>query len=288
MIALTLGLIVGLGTALVLGKLKDRKSELAVSFLLPLLTYEMANGIYGGFGDYVYFSTPLGDFTTSEFIGLQTFLAWLIMLVYVRIRGRGAFEIDEFPSLFAFFWAITAFGLGLSASAWPALALPGLIIYALLAWRGWKNPFWILNARPCSGELEELSRKLGLGCLTDEKSYGVYNFEGTLLVGGRLREFPRWKKLIECVAKVREPGRNVNLFLHAIYLSAVPIGVLLGRGITTMLPLLILLLLSYYTTLKLSVSLTRRALRGECRAIAKEYAEFFKEKKRKRRGFIVD
>ncbi|WP_099210906.1 hypothetical protein [Thermococcus henrietii] len=88
MIALTLGVIVGLGTALALGKIKDRKSELAVSFLMPLLTYEMANGIYGGFGDYVYFSTPIGDFTTSEFIGLQTFIAWLIMLAYVGLRGQ--------------------------------------------------------------------------------------------------------------------------------------------------------------------------------------------------------
>ena len=286
MIALALGLVVGLGTALTLGKLKDRKSELAVSFLPPLLTYEMANGIYGGFGDYVYFSTPLGDFTTSEFIGLQTFIAWLIMLGYVRIRGRGAFEIDEFPGISAFFWTITAFGLGLSTSAWPALALPGLVIYALLAWRGWKNPFWILNARPCSGEPEELSRRFGLACLTDGESYGVYKFRKALLVGGRFKEFPRWRELMECFATL-ELGSNSNLFLHALYLSAVPLGILLGRGITTALALLFLALLSYYTALKLSVSLTMKALKNECRALAKEYAEFFR-KKRKRRKFVVD
>jgi hypothetical protein len=210
------------------------------------------------------------------------------MLGYVRIRGRGAFEIDEFPGISAFFWTSTDFGLGLSASAWPALALPGLVIYALLAWRGWKNPFWILNARPCSGEPEELSRRFGLACLTDGESYGVYKFRKALLVGGRFKEFPRWRELIECFAEVPEPERNVNLFLHALYLSAVPLGILLGRGITTALALLFLVLLSYYTALKLSVSLTMKALKNECRALAKEYAEFFKEKKRKQRGFIVD
>jgi len=288
MIALAFGLVFGLGTALALGKLKDRKSELAVSFLLPLLTYEMANGLYGGFGDYVYIPTPLGDFTASEFIGLQTFIAWLIMLAYIRLRGRNVFEIDEFPAISAFFWAITAFGLGLSASAWPALAIPGLAVYALLALSGGKDPLRAIKAVPCSGELKELSKKLGLECLSDETGYSAYKVKGTLLVGGLLREFPRWRELIECLAGVPEPGLRLNVFLHSLYLSAVPIGILLGRGITTALVLLILVLLSYYTALKLTVSLTRRALKDDCRALAKEYAEFFKEKKGKQRKLVVD
>lgn len=288
MIALALGLIVGLGTAFILGRLKDRKLGIAVSFLLPLITYEMANGIYGGFGEYTYFSTPLGDFGPSEFIGLQTFLAWLIMLAYVKLRGREAFEIDEFPSLSAFFWAIAAFGLGLSASAWPALAVPGLAIYALLAWAGSKNSFWAIKAVPCSGELRELSGKLGLGCLTDGTSYGAYKVKGTLLIGGSIMEFPRWRELVGCIAGVPEPGLKLNLFLHALYLLAAPVGILLGRGITTALILLIIILLSYYATLKLTVSLTKRALGRECESLAGEYIEFFREKKRKGRGLVVD
>ncbi|WP_145955391.1 hypothetical protein [Thermococcus henrietii] len=68
----------------------------------------------------------------------------------------------------------------------------------------------------------------------------------------------------------------------------VPIGVLLGRGITTALVLLVLVLLSYYATLKLTVSLAKTALGEECRPLAGEYLEFFREKKRKRLGFIVD
>ncbi len=52
--------------------------------------------------------------------------------------------------------------------------------------------------------------------------------------------------------------------------------------------LLIVVLLPYYATPKLTVSLTKRALgESECESLAGGYIELFREKKRKRLGLIV-
>ncbi|AJC72653.1 hypothetical protein X802_02100 [Thermococcus guaymasensis DSM 11113] len=48
MIALALGLIVGFGLAFLLGRGKGRKSEMATTLAVPLMVYEVAEGVYGG------------------------------------------------------------------------------------------------------------------------------------------------------------------------------------------------------------------------------------------------
>ncbi|MCD6523997.1 MAG: hypothetical protein J7K48_03235, partial [Thermococcus sp.] len=281
MIALALGLIVGFGLAFLLGKVKGRKSEMATTLAVPLMVYEVAEGVYGGWSGNVFIATPLGDFTPRELVGLETFLALLVVLVCVHLRARGTFEIDEFIGFSTFFWAMVGFGIGLSASGWSLLAIPGLILWGILMWASRRNPLVGLRATPCTDGLSELVSESGLKCLTDEESLGVYRINGYLLVGGKIGNFPRWREIVRCIAMAPEQRTVQRVIIGLIYLLPVPAGIILGDGIVTALTLLILAVLNYLTVAFLSVRSFQRALPEDCKGVMNEYKKFFKESKKR-------
>lgn len=287
MIALVMGVVIGLGLALLLGRLKDRKSEAAVALLMPLLTYQIAEGFHGGWSGNVFISTPFGDYPPEELVGLETFLSLLVALVYVHLRARKAFEIDEFISFSMFSWAMIGLGIGLSASAWPLMALLGAVLYGLLLWSSKRNPFAGLKAIPCTEEFEELVRKHGFKCLTDENSLGVYRVEGHLLIGGGLKNFPRWQEVVECVAKNPKCGNPLKVGIAFLYFLPIPVGIALGDGVVTALVLLLLAVLAYLLAAFLSVKAFQRALPKDCGEVMSEYKEFFRRNKKRKKTDIV-
>jgi len=281
MIALALGVIVGLGLAFLLGKVKGRKSEVATTLAVPLMVYEVAEGVYGGWSGNVFIATPLGDSTPKELIGLETFLALLVVLVCVHLRAGETFEIDEFIGFSMFFWAMVGFGIGLSASGWSLVAIPGLILWGILMWASRRNPLVGLRATPCTDGLSELVSESGLKCLTDEKSLGVYRINGYLLVGGKIGNFPRWREIVRCVVMTPEQRTVQRAIIGLIYLLPVPAGIILGDGIVTALTLLLLVVLGYLTVAFLSVRAFQRALPEDCKGVMNEYKKFFKESKKR-------
>ncbi|CAD5244553.1 hypothetical protein [Thermococcus camini] len=289
MIALALGLIVCLGTALVLGKLKGRSYELTMALNVPLLTYLIADGLYGdwkGIGN-VFFSTPLGDFTPSEMIGIQTFLAVLIIVAHLGLRGRNSLTVDEFSSIPPMFWVDFGTGIALASSALPVLALPGLVLYLALALLSEKNPLGWLSAEPCHGELGEFAVELGLKCLTDEESLSIYRLKGHIIVGGKARrDFPRWREVVKCLSELPETGR-FRLLPYLVGLIPLPVGIILGEGFVTALILVPLMLLLYLGTLIATVRRTRSLLPESCWEVMDEYVEFVRRNQKGKGGFVI-
>ncbi|NJE41824.1 hypothetical protein [Thermococcus sp. GR6] len=288
MIALVLGIIVGIGLALILGRLKGRAHELTMVMLTPVFTYIVAQWFYGGWEGNVFISTPLGDFKPSELIGLETFLTLFITLLYVNFRGKRALTIDELPGTSALVWAMTGLGIGLSASGWGLLLVPGVALYLFMIWLAHRDPFVGLKARPCGSELGEVASALGYNCLTDENSLSVYKLGNCLLVGGGLVEkFPRWKEVVECMGKVPDLGMGLKLAIHGIYLLPALVGVLMGDGPFTTMGLIALTLFVFFLNLTVTVTLTKGKVREECREVLEEYAEFFRKNKKKGRLDVI-
>ncbi|NJE31473.1 hypothetical protein E3E38_10505 [Thermococcus sp. 18S1] len=290
MIALALGLVVGVGTALLLGKLKGRVHELTMALYTPVFTYLIADGFYGGWRGNVFISTPLGDFTPEELIGIQTFLALLATITYVQFRGRKSLTIDEFPSTSALFWVMLGTGIALSSSALPALVLPGLMLYAIIVLLSERDPFGWLKAESCSGELGELAKSLRFECLTDRESLSVYRIKRHFILGGKvLSDFPRWRELVKCLAELPEAGKKLRAFGYALNLLPVPVGITMGEGLLTALVLTILVLPLYFGGPIISVKRTKTNIPEGCKGVMEEYAEFFrKNKKRGKLDVVID
>ncbi|NJE60173.1 hypothetical protein [Thermococcus sp. 21S7] len=290
MIALALGAIVGFTMAAAAGRLKGRLNELTIAILVPLLTYIVADGFHGGWTGNVFISTPLGDFTPDEMIGLDTFLALLLSLLYVHIRGRRALSIDEFPSFASFATAMIGLAIGLSAGSWHVLLVPGLAVYALLVWLSLRNPFTFLNAVPCGGEAAGVARELGFECLTDRESLGILKVEKHILIGGKAMEmFPRWKEVAGCIARVPASGGGFRVGVYLLYLLPVPVGLVLGEGLLAAAVLVSLAFVIHVLSTVLMVSSTKKRLPEGCREVTEEYRQFFrKNKKRSRFDAVVD
>ncbi|ASJ07408.1 hypothetical protein [Thermococcus pacificus] len=92
MIGFVIGTVLGIAAALIYGRFKGKAGELTMAAMgIPLFTYLAAMGFYSGWdfaGGSVFFSTPLGNFTPNELIGLETFLATLVAFTYVWFAPR--------------------------------------------------------------------------------------------------------------------------------------------------------------------------------------------------------
>ncbi len=287
MIALALGLIVGLGLAFLLGKVKGRSYELTMALYTPLFVYIIANGLSMQGRGNIFVSTPLGDFQPGELAGVQTFLALILTIIYTGFRGKRALTVDEFPSVSLLTWILIAFGIGLTASESQVLLILGLALYILLGALSRRNPLGWLRATPCQGELADIAGSHGLSCLTDEDGLTIYRVENTLVVGGRLpREFSRWKDVVECMTGLRT-GRTLRVIFYLVPLALPFIGVLMGPGVLTALVLAVLAVPLYFGLLIISVRETRSAMERECEEAVEEYAKFVRERKRGKREFVI-
>ncbi|WP_297516476.1 hypothetical protein [Thermococcus sp.] len=151
MIALALGLIVGLGLAFLLGKVKGRSYELTMALYTPLFVYIIADGLSMQGRGNIFVSTPLGDFQPGELAGVQTFLALILAIIYTGFRGKRALTVDEFPSVSLLTWILIAFGIGLTASESQVLLILGLALYILLGALSRRNLPQVAQGNPMSG-----------------------------------------------------------------------------------------------------------------------------------------
>ena len=283
MIALALGLIVGVGTALMLGKLKDRAHEITLALYTPVFTYLIADGFYGG-------QRILEEQLGGRMIGLQTFLALLATIAYAQFRGRKSLTIDEYLSTSALFWVMLGTGIALSSSALPALVLPGLMLYAIIVLLSERDPLGWLKAGPCSGEPGELAKSLGFECLADRESLSVYRIKRHLVLGGRvLSDFPRWRELVKCLAELPEAGKTLRAFGYALNLLPIPVGIAMGEGMFTALVLTGLVLPLYFVGPIIAVKRTRANIQEGCRGGYGRIQEFFrKNRKRGKLDVVID
>ncbi|AFK23229.1 hypothetical protein [Pyrococcus sp. ST04] len=282
MIPLVLGLIVGFGMGILLGKLSNKKKEISMIMLTPLVVYIISLGFYGGWNSNVFLSTPFGDFKGDELVGVNTFLAVILVVLYLHIRSKNTFSVDEFPSFSNFRYPLIAGQLGLAITGWKILAIPSIVIYLGVTWLWERDLFMILNAKPCSDDVKSFVEKFGYRCLMDSESIGVYKFKDYILVGGRLlKACSRWRDIVRCISDIPTPGKGVNVLLNLLYLLPLFVGFLLSAGDVSALIIITLVLGVYLLSLGILVRISRRKIGNDCRDILGEYRKFLKESKKK-------
>ncbi|NJF24473.1 hypothetical protein [Thermococcus sp. Bubb.Bath] len=279
MIGLLIGTGIGLLLAAIYGRLKGMAGEIEMAVLIPFFTYLLSLQFYGNFdvpGAVAVVSTPIGDFVQSRFsIGLDTALAALVALTYVWIRSKGALSVDEYQGLGLFLWAAFGMDVGLMATAGPVFMGTGFVILAVVLILHARKPGRDLRAVPCGGELRELAEREGFGCLSDKVSYGVYKIGSALVVGGKLpEEFPRWRKVVECMLAVPSSGIWDKALGYGFAFLPGIVGVFMKPGLLASSLIIVLAFALMVIVGSYRVGRTKRSLPEECREVMDEYAKF--------------
>lgn len=267
MIALVLGVVIGIPIAFILGKLLGRASEALIAITgVPLITYIIALQELGLFADQ---NVSIEGLSPELIAGTETFLGLIIALTYVEIRTRKGLGIDDFLQISVTSLPYTSFGVALAAQFWPGFIVGGLILIGAMVAMSLRNPLRGLNVRPCPPEIGE--------CLTDDDSLMSARVRDTLLVGGRaLKEFPRVKELVECIKRTSKLSgpRRAAIFL----ISLLPLlTALLSPGDIT----LVVSLAVAYASMLIGAVLATKRQPSPCPELAEEYREFLRKRKRK-------
>ena len=295
MIGFVIGTALGIISALIYGRFKGKAGELTMAAMgIPLFTYLAAMGFYGGWnsvGDFVFFSTPLGDFTPNELIGLETFLATSVAFTYVWVRSKDALTVDELTGTSLSVGYTLVAGAGLAASGG---LLPFLLSLALVTGFGflsYRDPWRALKAVPCTKILKEVVGGREIDCLTDDVSYGIYRSRGALVIGGKfIEEFPRWKEVVECLMEIPHSDTLQKVLGYGSTFLMTAVGFALRPDLLTVAIMYALAFVLTMGTAAYMVRSTRRYLREDCREVMEEYVEFFrrKVKERDKRAIVVD
>ncbi len=294
MIGLAIGTALGIVSALIYGRFKGRSGELTMAAMgIPVFTYSTAMGVYGGWNSLgkVFFSTPLGDFTPNELIGLETFLATFVAFLYVWIRSKRSLTIDELTGTSLSVGYTLVAGAGLAASGGLLPFLLGLALVAGFGFLSYRNPLRSLKAVPCGESVRDVLKNRELDCLTDNVSYGVYRSRDTLVVGGKfVNEFPRWREVVECFMRVPYTERWQKILGYGSSFLMVGVGFALSPCLFAVVVLYALAFVMIMGTAVYLVRRTERRITEGCRGVMEEYAKFYrkKAKERDKRAIVVN
>ena len=267
MIALVMGIAIGIPITLIMGRLLGKANGILTALIvIPITTYAFALyevGIFRGL------NASIDGFSPEFIAGLETFMALLVALAYVELRTRKGLRIDDFIQTSITLLPYVSLAIALASQFWPGFLATGMLLILIVVAGSLRNPGKGLSLKPCPPEFGD--------CLTDENSLMSVIVGGRILVGGRaLREFPRAGELIECMKRAEgiSPMRKVVGFL----VSLAPLGaMMLPFGEITV---AVGLVAAYVSTLTAAAMLTKgRSI--PCPELAKEYRNFLKEKKRK-------
>ncbi len=294
MIGLAIGTALGIVSALIYGRFKGRSGELTMAAMgIPVFTYLASMGAYGGWNSIgeVFFSTPLGDFTPNELIGLETFLATFVAFLYVWIRSKGSLTIDELAGTSLSVGYTLAAGAGLAASGGLLPFLLGLALVAGFGFLSSRDPLRSLKAAPCGESVRDVLKNRELDCLTDGVSYNVYRSRNTLVVGGKfVKEFPRWREVVECLMRVPYTETWQKILGYGSSILMVAVGFVLSPGLLAIAVLYALAFVMMMGTAVYLVRRTKRRITEDCREVMEEYAKFYrkKAKERDKRAIVVN
>ena len=274
MIGLALGLIIGLGGALLLGKLKGRNYELFMAiFGVPVFTYAISVASAQDWFKNTYLCLwtcmhPL------QWAGIEVLVSYLIGFTYFYIRSRKALSIDDYIQLAYLSIGVSACSVTLSATLLHPLLLPGLALYIYLLWPREGIPLRFL----C---VEKVGTLGGAECYTDGGGKMAFKSGNLLFVGGlTVKEFPAWKELAECLLRIPDRGKSEVMlllavgFLPSLVLFTIPEGipaVLAYGGIV----IATQVLLGWFSTWR-----TRKNL-PDCSSVLVKYSEFLRKNKGK-------
>ena len=267
MIALAIGVVVGIPVAIITGRLLGKASEVLIALTgIPLITYAIALHELGMF---IGLNVSIEVFSPEFIAGAETFLGLIVALLYTYFVTRRRLRIDDFIQISLTSLPYTILGIALAAQFWPGFLALGMILVAVMMVLSLRNPLRGLNVKPCPQELGD--------CLTDEDSLMCAVVKDTILVGGRaLREFPRAKELVECMKRAGKPSSTRKA--AGLLLSLLPLlAVLMPSGDIT---IVAGLGMAYLSTL-LSATLLTRGRATPCPELTKEYREFLRKRKRK-------
>lgn len=269
MIGLAFGTVIGIASALVLGKWKGKAVELQSALLIiPAATYAMAE-VWAVELEEKGYTISVEGFSPSFLFGLELFAAFLIATAYVGLRSRKGLTIDEFIQSSLVLLPTQTFALALAVQFSPLLLIPGLLVILLELVLSLKNPLKNLKARPCEGLNWEGE------CLTDEESRMVGRVGEVILLGGFTRKnFPRLGELLECLKNSKQAGKGRRALATLIRLlplaaALAPMGVL-----TITLGGILVILSSILSAMALTIR------RPECGEVEREFREFLRKNKR--------
>ena len=267
MIALVIGVIVGIPVAFVLGKLLGRANEALIAIAgVPLITYAIALKEFEPFSG---LDVSMEGFSPEFIAGAETFLGLIMALTYVELRTRKGLKIDDFIQIGFISLPYLSLGVALASQFWPGFLALEIALIGIVAVLSLKNPLRGLNVKPCPQEMGD--------CLTDEDSLMSAAIGNTVIVGGRtLREFPRSRELVECMKRV---GKASNLRkATGLLVSLIPIlALLLPPGDITVVAGLTM---AYVSTM-IGLILLTKGRATPCLEVMKEYREFLRKRKRK-------
>ncbi|AFL95941.1 hypothetical protein CL1_1745 [Thermococcus cleftensis] len=266
MIALAMGVIVGIPVAFILGKLLGKASEALIAITgVPLITYALALQELGPFAGPNVSIEGSPEFTA----GTETFLGLIIALTYVELRTRKGLRIDDFIQISFISLPYISLGVALASQFWRGFLAVGIALIGIVVALSMKNPLRGLNVKPCPQEIGD--------CLTDEDSLMGAVIGGAVIVGGRtLREFPRARELVECMKRAGKPSslrKATGLLVSLLPLLAVllpPGDITVIAGLAT----------AYISTL-IGAALVTKGQPAPCPGVAREYREFLRKRKRK-------
>ncbi len=167
--------------------------------------------------------------------------------------------------------------------------LLGLALVSGFGFLSFRNPPRSLKAAPCGESVRDVLKNRELDCLTDNVSYGVYR--NTLVVGGKfVKEFPRWKEVVECLLKVPYNETRQKTLVYGLSLLMVTVGFVLSPGLLAVAMLYALAFVLTMGTAVYIVGITKKSIGEECVKVMKEYTEFYrrKAKERKDRTMVVN
>ncbi|WP_048151666.1 hypothetical protein [Palaeococcus ferrophilus] len=128
MIEFALGTVIGIASALALGRWKGKVVELQSALLIiPTVTYSLTNTWAVELEEKGY-AISVEVFSPSFFFGLELFAAFLIAIAYVELRSRKGLTIDEFVQSGIVLLPTQAFALALAVQFSPLLLIPGLLV----------------------------------------------------------------------------------------------------------------------------------------------------------------
>lgn len=269
MIELALGTVIGIASALLLGKWKGKVVELQSALLLiPSTTYALAD-IWMVELEKKGYTISIEGFSPGFLFGVELFAAFLIAIAYVDVRSRKGLTVDEFIQSDIVLLPTQAFALALPVQFSPFLLIPGLLVILLELVLSFKNPLKSLKARPCVGLNWDGE------CLTDEESRMVGQVGEVILVGGFTRKnFPKLGELLECLKNPKREQKGRRALTRIIGL--LPLAAALApEGITTIALGGILVFLSSILS---AMALTIR--RPGCGEVEREFIEFLRKNKR--------
>ena len=267
MIALAMGIIVGIPIAFIAGKLLGKASEVLIAIMgIPLITYAIALHELGIFTD---LRASIEGFSPEFIAGTETFLGLIIALTYAGLRTRKGLRIDDFIQMGFTSLPYISLGVALASQFWPGFLAIGMALTLIVILASLKNPLRGLSVRPCPPEIGD--------CLSDEDSLMAAIVGNKVIAGGRvLKEFPKARELIECMkrAEKNSTGRKVV----GILASFLPLlAVLLPPGDLTV----VMGLATAYVSTLIGAAVVTKGRSTPCPELAKEYRKFLRERKRK-------